>query len=167
MSSQLVISQPTYINRWCIFRPTHILYITLLTYLHVVLQLLFSCCRSVKLQVGCTFNSKNFCLIRPTVGRMYTFVGRMVINCICRSDLHFVGRIYTLQVGYMHLLVGCTHLQVAMVINCRSDLHFCRSDICICRSDVHICRSDGYRFQVGFTLLQDGYMHLQVGCTHL
>ena len=33
----------------CIFRPTHILYITLLTYLHVVFQLLFSCCRSVKL----------------------------------------------------------------------------------------------------------------------
>ena len=34
-------------NWWCIFRPTHILYITLLTYLPVVFQLLFSCCRSV------------------------------------------------------------------------------------------------------------------------
>ena len=74
---------------------------------------------------------------------MYTFVGRMVIDCrsdfhicrsetfICRSDTHFLGRmvidcrsrIYTF-VGLKHSFVCQIYTFVGrMVINCRSDGH--------------------------------------------
>ena len=94
-----------WLRRWCIFRPTHILYITLLTYLNVVLYTFVGGWSSI-VPVGFTL------ICRSDVR---TFVGRMVIDCIW-SDLH-TDRICICR-SAMHTFLG------RMVIDCWSDLRY-------------------------------------------